>query len=189
MAELIANRRRSLEEMSVLCGSILCWYHLVPSSNSRPLWSTTHYCTVQDNVLLPSDFAEHIPRSKLPRSALDHSIRFDSGWQRRQERETCGVDIHKVVADFRDAFERNQSSSSQTWLQQELFFSITCAEEAQCLQLEPWTPTGKRRCLRETNCRKVAPQYPTRSFWLCRTRNPSWTTSRDLLFALRNSLQ
>ena len=24
------------------------------------------------------------------------------------------VDIHKVVADFRDAFERNQSSSSQT---------------------------------------------------------------------------
>ena len=23
------------------------------------------------------------------------------------------VDIHKVVADFRDAFERNQSSSSQ----------------------------------------------------------------------------
>ena len=25
------------------------------------------------------------------------------------------VDIHKVVADFRDAFERKQSSSSQTY--------------------------------------------------------------------------
>ena len=25
------------------------------------------------------------------------------------------VDIHKVVADFRDAFERNQSSSSQSY--------------------------------------------------------------------------
>ena len=33
----------------------------------------------------------HLPRWKLPRSALDHSIRIDSGWRRRQERETCGV--------------------------------------------------------------------------------------------------
>ena len=51
------------------------------------------------------------------------------------------VDIHKVVADFRDAFERNQSSFSQTHGQQILFFSITCAEEAQHLQLEPWATT------------------------------------------------
>ena len=46
------------------------------------------------------------------------------------------VDTHKVVAHFRDAFEGKQSSSSQTWRQQLLFFSITCAEEAQHLQLE-----------------------------------------------------
>ena len=49
--------------------------------------------TLQDNVLLPSNFADHIhaPRWKLPRYAFDHSIRIGSGWQRRQEGETCGV--------------------------------------------------------------------------------------------------
>ena len=33
----------------------------------------------------------HLPRWKLPRYALDHSIWIDSGWQRRQEREKGGV--------------------------------------------------------------------------------------------------
>ena len=55
------------------------------------------------------------------------------------------VDIHRIEADFRDAFERNQSSSSVIWSQQLLFLSITKAEEAQHLQLEPWAPTWKRR--------------------------------------------
>ena len=43
------------------------------------------------------------------------------------------VEIHKVVADFRHAFERIQTSSSQA----SVLFSITNAEEAQHLQLEP----------------------------------------------------
>ena len=33
----------------------------------------------------------HLPRWKLPRYALDHPIWIDSGCQRLQERETCGV--------------------------------------------------------------------------------------------------
>ena len=56
------------------------------------------------------------------------------------------VDIHKVVADFRDPFERNQSSSSQSFgVNKLLFFPITCAEKAQHLQLQPWAPTWKGR--------------------------------------------
>ena len=33
----------------------------------------------------------YLPSWKLPRSALDHSISIDSGWPRRQERQTCAV--------------------------------------------------------------------------------------------------
>ena len=44
--------------------------------------------TLKDNERLRG---AHLPRWTLPRHALDHSIRNDSGWQRRQERETCGV--------------------------------------------------------------------------------------------------
>ena len=70
------------------------------------------------------------------------------------------VEIHKVVADLRDAFERIQTSSSQA----SVLFSITYAEEAQHLQLEPWAQAWKGRRFGETNCRKVAPHYRTRSF-------------------------
>ena len=45
--------------------------------------------TLQDNVLLQSDFAEHI--YYVPRSALDQKLRIDSGWHRSQEKEACCV--------------------------------------------------------------------------------------------------
>ena len=99
-------------------------------------------------------------------------------------------DIHRVVADFRDAFECIHSFIlfSVLWCQQILVFSITYAEEAQHLQLERRAPTRQGRCCRETNCGKVAYRYPARSFRVCRTRNPSWTISRDpLLRAVRFS--
>ena len=97
------------------------------------------------------------------------------------------VVIHKVVADFRDAFERNQSSYSQTrGVNNILFFSITCAEEAQHLQLEPWAPTWKRRRISETNCGEVAYHYPAGSIWLCWSRYSSRTISRDPLCGLFN---
>ena len=56
------------------------------------------------------------------------------------------VDIHKVMADFREAYERRQASSSQTYGVDTYFLlNITCAEEAQNLQLEPWAPTWEGR--------------------------------------------
>ena len=55
------------------------------------------------------------------------------------------VDIHKVVADFRDAFEINPSSSSQSYGVNIFVLSITCAVKTQHLQLEPWAPTWKGR--------------------------------------------
>ena len=51
------------------------------------------------------------------------------------------VGIQKVEADFRDAFERNQSSCSQTYGVNKYF--STCAEEAQHPQLESWPRRGK----------------------------------------------
>ena len=74
------------------------------------------------------------------------------------------VDIHEVVADFRDAFERIQCSSSQTYgVNKHFFFSITCAEEAQHLQLEPWAPMWKGGRFRETDCGEMACCNPARS--------------------------
>ena len=99
------------------------------------------------------------PRSTCERVELPLSS--DAGILSPQDRITllCGgkmspheilaehvFDIHKVVADFRDAFERIQSTSSQSYGVNKYFSSqITCAEEAQHLQLEPWAPTWKGR--------------------------------------------
>ena len=92
MAELFAKRRRSSEEISVVCGSILCWYHRVPSNNSRPLWRKTHQSYIaRQRVVTERLHRAHLLRWKRPRYVLDQSIWIDSGWQRRQERETCGV--------------------------------------------------------------------------------------------------
>ena len=80
-------------------------------------------CTLQDNVLLPSDFAEHMPRSKLPRCALDHCITIDSGWQRRKERDTCGVlygrepNVHQSLPRKGLRRDEAQSRSVQTQLE------------------------------------------------------------------------
>ena len=92
MAKILARRRWSPEEISVLCGSTLCWYHLVLSSNSRPLWRKTHWSYMaRQRVVAERLRREHLPRWKLPRSALDHPSRIDSRWERRQEREACCV--------------------------------------------------------------------------------------------------
>ena len=52
------------------------------------------------------------------------------------------VDIHKVLADFRDAFERNQSSSSQTHGVNKYFSSQSLAQRR--LSIYSWNP-GPRR--------------------------------------------
>ena len=72
------------------------------------------------------------------------------------------------------------------WSQHIFFLSITKAEEAQHLQLEPWAPTWKRRWYRKANW---AYHYPTGSFSESRTRNSSWTVSLDPLCGVCDSLQ
>ena len=52
------------------------------------------------------------------------------------------VDIHKVVADFRDAFERKQSSSSQTYGVNKYFSSQSPVQRR--LSIYNWNP-GPRR--------------------------------------------
>ena len=48
--------------------------------------------TLQDNALVSERLRRaHLPRWELPRYVLNHSIWIDSWWQRRQEKETCGV--------------------------------------------------------------------------------------------------
>ena len=74
------------------------------------------------------------------------------------------VDIHKAIAEFREASEKKLATSSHT-----LCYPISCAEETQHLQLEPWAPTWKRRCLRKTNCRNVACHYLAGGVRLCRS--------------------
>ena len=70
--------------------------------------------TLQDNVLLPSDFAEHIYH--VGSSHDTHSIIQSGlipGWQRRQERETCGVlygresNVHRSLS--REGLRRDEA--------------------------------------------------------------------------------
>ena len=72
--------------------------------------------TLQDNVLLPDDVAEHIYHVGSSRYALDHSIGIDSGWQRRQERVTCVV-LYVREPDVRRSAQRSRvrPDESQNW--------------------------------------------------------------------------
>ena len=75
------------------------------------------------------------------------------------------VDIDKVVADFRDAFERNQSSPSHSYSVNKYFSSQSPVQKR--LSIHNWNPgprRGKEDAIEKTNCRKVASHYPTRSF-------------------------
>ena len=75
----------------------IVWIHtlLIPSctlDNSRPLWRKTYQSYIaRQRVVTERLRRAHLPRWKLPRYALDHSIWIDSGVPRRQEREACGV--------------------------------------------------------------------------------------------------
>ena len=74
------------------------------------------------------------------------------------------VDIEKATAEFREAVRKETSYLfSHEQFQKTLCDAFDCAKETQHLQLEPWTPSAKRRCLRTTNCRKVACHYLART--------------------------
>ena len=62
-------------------------------------------------------------------------------WGKMSPHETLAehvVDIHKVVADFRDAFERNQSSSSQSFGVNKYFSSQSPVQKR--LSIYNWNP-------------------------------------------------
>ena len=137
---------------------------------------------VLENVFIEAPLPPLLPRSTCERLELPFSCdaflsgyedRVSSGsdhftaWSKMSPQEILAehvVGIHKVVADFRDAFERFQSSSSQSYgVDKMLFFSITCAEEAQHLHLEPLGPDVEGRRFEETNCGEMAYCYPARS--------------------------
>ena len=67
----------------------------------------------------------------------------------------------KTTADFREASRRRHDASSQT-----IRFSKNLTNRspvaAKYLQLEPRTPTWKRRCLRKADCKQVARSLPCR---------------------------
>ena len=80
--------------------------------------------TLQDNVLSPSDFVEHIYHVGSSHDyALDHLIWIDSGWQRRQEREACGVlygrepNVHRALSRKGLRRDEAQDCSVQTRLE------------------------------------------------------------------------
>ena len=81
------------EEISEMCGFILCWHLLIPSSISRPLWRKTHWSYfARQRVVTERHRRALLPRWKLPRCALD------SGWQRRQERDMrCSYGREPIV--------------------------------------------------------------------------------------------
>ena len=71
--------------------------------------------------------------------------------------------------------------------QQTFFYSVTRAEAAQHLQLEPWAPTRKRICLRKADCRQVARRYLAGGIWVCRSWHSYRSVPRDALQAARFS--
>ena len=79
------------------------------------------------------------------------------------------VDIRIIAGDFRDSIERMQTSSTRaSWVNK--FFT----SQSLCRR-------GREDAF-ETKCRKVAPDNPSRSFWLCRTRK-SYTNTYVTHFA------
>ena len=77
------------------------------------------------------------------------------------------------------------------WTHSEILFSVTCAEEAEHLQLEPWAPTWKGRCSRNKllesgislPCRKLLTMSNTISFMNAST----WPTLRAVRFSSTRS--
>ena len=107
MAKLLAKRRRCKEEISVLCGSILCWHHLKPSSNSTPFWRYTHFLHCKTTCC----YQTTSPSTSLTLEALTTytlSSSLDWFWVGKwQEREACGV-LYSRKSDVRRSAQRNR---------------------------------------------------------------------------------
>ena len=101
----------------MLRGPPFTWNFSVPSSNSRPFWRCTYQSYIaRQRTVTGWRRRAHLPRWKLPRYALDHSIGIDSGWQRRQERDTCVV-LYVREPDVRRSAQRSRvrPDESKNW--------------------------------------------------------------------------
>ena len=74
------------------------------------------------------------------------------------------VDIRKIEADFRDAFERNQVLSSQIYGVNKRFSQSLVQKRLSIYNRNPGPRRGKADAIEKQICRKVASHYPTRSF-------------------------
>ena len=122
------------------------------------------------NFIHPRQLSPFPERLELPFSSDEILSRFEdivsscadqfTAWVKTDPHDTLVhhmVDVQKATADFREASERRHDASFHTnRFSKKNIQSFTCAEAAEYLQLEPRAPTRKRRCLRTTNCRKVA---------------------------------
>ena len=100
------------------------------------------------------------------------------------------VVIHKVVADFRDAFERNQSPSSQTHGVNKYFSSQSPVQKR--LSIYDWNP-GPRRGKEDASEKQTVGKWHIVTLQeasdYVEHEIPSRTISRDPLCGLRDSLQ
>ena len=125
------------------------------------LWRETHDSYIAGQRVVTERLCRaHLPRWKLPRYALDHSIR-NSGWQRRYERETCGVLCGRepgVVRDLRDHSQKYNAPSVRHTGRKAL--NTVLAEHAYDLQIkfENETATATMFCrFPTTSSRKAHP--------------------------------
>ena len=78
------------------------------------------------------------------------------------------VDIHKATAEFREASERKPATSSHTNSANKHFATRSIVQKRLSIyNWNPGHPTGERRCLRKTNCRKVAYHYLAGGVRIC----------------------
>ena len=130
VAELLAKRRRTQKEIPVLCGSILCRYHPVPSSNPRPLWRKTHQSYIaRQRVVAKRLRRVHMSRWKLTRYALDRSFNVDwfqlAKTSRKGDMRFCREsNVHQSIS--REGLRRDeaQDCSVQTQLEHTPIHSV-----------------------------------------------------------------
>ena len=82
-------------------------------------------------------------------------------WGKMTSEEILGehvVDIHRIAADFRDAFERIQTSSSQSYGVNKYFSSVSCAERERRLSVYNWNP-GPRRGTEDAIEKQIAGKW------------------------------
>ena len=141
----------------------------LPSSNSRPFWrdiKMVQHC--KTTCCYRATSPNHLPRWKLPRHALHHPIRIDSGWKRCQERDTDGI-LHNresyvrtstQAAGFRRDEAQNCSLQTKFWE----YIRIQCSGPIwELLRRRDWRTT--KQVLTRTSFATLSQQRVLRQWW------------------------